>query len=64
MTINSDFSGGWEFECLNCGARISSGWFDPICPVCKEYLMMLSYPKPSEKDIKNMLREAERILRE
>lgn len=56
--------GGWEFECSNCGARISSGWFDPICNICGEYLITLSHPEPTEEDIQKVLEEAEKILLE
>jgi len=55
---------GWEYICPNCGARISSGWADPVCPIpnCGSLLNLISGPKPSDSDVQEIIEEAERIL--
>ncbi|MCC6743451.1 MAG: hypothetical protein IT175_06285 [Acidobacteria bacterium] len=55
----------WDYRCPECGARIVSGWADPICPVptCEAVLDVVSAPEPSEQDASRMIQAAEALLR-
>jgi hypothetical protein len=57
--------GGWDYLCPACGARVSSGWADQVCPMpgCHEILDLVSGPSPSREEIDRVLREAEDALR-
>lgn len=49
-------------ECPDCGARVSSGYFDPVCPVCGGVLMILSHPEPTFPELKRVIQMAESFL--
>lgn len=55
---------GYEYRCPACGARVSSGWAYPICPMpnCGEVLQLLSGPEPTEADLHALDAELARML--
>lgn len=58
------FERAWEYECPECGARISSGFPDPICPIptCGAVLDVLIAPEPTDQEVAEMLAEAEELV--
>ena len=54
----------WEYECDECGARVSSGWADHACPMptCGAVMRLVSGPEPSPSDVADVVRGAEKLL--
>lgn len=42
---------GYEYACPECGARVSSGWADPVCPVCGAPMRVLAEPDPPRSEV-------------
>lgn len=57
---------GYEYACPECGARVSSGWADPVCPIptCGAPMRLLAGPEPAPEEIEQVIREAEGLLEE
>lgn len=55
---------GWEYVCPGCGAHVSSGWADPVCPIgnCGEIMDLVRGPDPSREEVERVFAEMKAIL--